>query len=250
MIVAGGLATRMQPLTETIPKCLIDVHGKPLIEHQLDIFKAQGFTDFIFCVAHLAEKVKAYFGNGEKWGLHIQYSQDGEKLLGTAGAVKRALALLPDTFLVCYGDTISRQDFNDLVAFHFAQQAQASISLREPAEEYQEKKVVDSLIILDNDQITHFIEKPTPEIAEQYKNYPVFINNGIFVLNKNTLDHVSEDEKTDFSYDVFPHLITTGEKVCGRISHDFYLEIGRTEKHQKVLQENADFLENWKGEYS
>ncbi len=249
MIVAGGLATRMQPLTETIPKCLIDVHGKPLIEHQLDIFKTQGFTNFVFCVAHLAEKVKAYFGNGDKWGLNIQYSQDGEQLVGTAGAVKRAIRLLPETFLVCYGDTISRQNFNDLVDFHFAQQAHATISLREPAEKSRNKTLVDSLIILDNNQITHFIEKPTAEVATRYNNYRVYINNGIFVLNKSSLDHVPEGKKADFSYDIFPYLIAAGKRVCGRVCRNFYLEIGKTEKHRRVLQENVDFLNNWEGEY-
>jgi len=234
----------MQPLTETIPKCLIDVHGKPLIEHQLDIFKTQGFTNFVFCVAHLAEKVKAYFGNGDKWGLNIQYSQDGEQLVGTAGAVKRAIRLLPETFLVCYGDTISRQNFHDLVDFHFAQQAHATISLREPSPEYLKRKTVDSLIILENKRIIRFIEKPTAEIAAQYKDYPIYINNGIFVLNKSTLQHVSANEKIDFSYDVFPYLIASGQKVCGQVSRDFYVEIGKIKKHQKV-QETPNFFNNW-----
>ena len=127
----------MQPICEKIPKCLIDVHGKPLIEHQLNIFKKQGFKDIIFCVAHLAEKVEEYFGDGSKWGLNIKYSMDGDKLLGTAGAVKSASQLLPDNFIVFYGDTISHQNFNEFVEFHFKKKATISISVREQPKGYK-----------------------------------------------------------------------------------------------------------------
>lgn len=231
MIVAGGLATRMQPVCEKIPKCLIDIHGKPLIEYQLEIFKKQGFKEFIFCVSHLAEKVEEYFGDGSAWGLHIRYSIDGERLLGTAGAVKMAENLLPEHFMVYYGDTISHQNFNKFVDFYFKKKAVVSISLRERPKDYKGS----SLITIDQDKITHFIEKPTQKIIDQYDGEMTYINNGIFIINKSILSSLIENEKCDFSYDLFPRLIEKGENICGYTSKDFYVEIGRKEKYEKVL---------------
>lgn len=248
VIVAGGLATRMQPLTETIPKCLVDIHGKPLIEYQLDVFKAQGFTDFIFCIAHLAEKVEEYFGDGSKWGVTIQYSRDGEKLLGTAGAVKSAAHLLPNHFMVYYGDTISQQNFNALADFHFAQQSVATVSLRENPKN-SGARFADSLIMIHENKITHFIEKPQQELVNQYDDHMIYTNNGIFILEKSVLDTIPANEKYDFSYDVFPNLIEQGKNLYAHISKDFYVEIGKMEKYTKIVQEKAETLQNWQGEY-
>lgn len=228
MIVAGGLATRMQPICEDIPKCLIDVQGKPLIEHQLEIFKKQGFTDFIFCVAHLAEKVKEYFENGSKWGLNIQYSADGEKLLGTAGAVKSAESLLPEKFMVFYGDTISSQNFNELVDFHLQKNADTTISVREKPKGYKSS----SLITIEQDKITQFIEKPSQEVINQYENQKTYINNGIFIINKKVTSLIPKNQKYDFSQELFPLLIKTHKEIYGHISNDFYAEIGRIEKYE------------------
>src|SRR5512137_1803905 len=96
VIVAGGLATRMLPITEEIPKCMVDINGKPLIQHQLEFFKSKGYTEFIFCVAHLAEKVKEYFGDGSALGVKIQYVQETKELMGTAGSVKLTEPLITE----------------------------------------------------------------------------------------------------------------------------------------------------------
>jgi len=108
-ILAGGLATRLGPITETIPKALIDVAGKPFVVHQLELLRAHGVTRVVLCVAHLAEQIEAVLGSGRELGLEIAYShdagQDGGKLLGTGGALRRALPLLGDRFLVLYGDS-------------------------------------------------------------------------------------------------------------------------------------------------
>lgn len=237
VIVAGGLATRMHPICEQIPKCLIDIHGKPLIEHQLDVFKKQGFKEIIFCVAHLAEKVQEYFGDGFKWGLNIQYSMDGNILLGTAGAVKRAGALLPDHFMVFYGDTISKQNFNEFVKFHFQKKSTVSISLREKPKGYKSS----SLITLEQNKITQFIEKPSQKMINQYDNSgtKTYINNGIFIINRSTLNLIPKNQKYDFSNDLFPLLIKSKNQMNGYISKDFYREIGRMEKYNNLLQEET-----------
>jgi NDP-sugar pyrophosphorylase family protein len=104
-ILAGGLATRLRPITEKIPKSLISVAGKPFLAHQLELLHSRGIRHAVLCVGYLGEMIRREFGGGEKFGVKLDYSFDGEKLLGTGGAIKRALPLLGEEFFVLYGDS-------------------------------------------------------------------------------------------------------------------------------------------------
>src|SRR6476646_1864798 len=100
VILAGGLATRLRPLTEKIPKALVEVAGKPFLEHQIHLLKQSGISEIILCVGYLGEMIEQRYGDGETLGVRIRYSFDGPKLLGTGGAIKRASALLPEAFFI------------------------------------------------------------------------------------------------------------------------------------------------------
>lgn len=104
-ILAGGLATRLRPITRTIPKSMVMVAGKPFLEHQLEYLHRQGVRRVVLCVGYLGEMVEQHFGAGERFGIQLTYSFDGDKLLGTAGALKRALPYLGERFFVLYGDS-------------------------------------------------------------------------------------------------------------------------------------------------
>lgn len=104
-ILAGGLATRMHPVTQTIPKSLIEVAGRPFIDYQLELLRAGGIQNVVLCVGHLGEMIEAHIGDGKRFGLSVRYSFDGEKLLGTGGALRRAVPLLGPDFFVLYGDS-------------------------------------------------------------------------------------------------------------------------------------------------
>jgi NDP-sugar pyrophosphorylase family protein len=104
-ILAGGLATRLRPLTETIPKSLVEINGEPFLRHQLRLLRGNGVDRVVLCVSHLGEQVRDSAGDGREFGLHIDYSFDGSVLLGTAGAIRRALPLLGESFFVLYGDS-------------------------------------------------------------------------------------------------------------------------------------------------
>ena len=110
-ILAGGLATRLHPITETIPKALVDVAGKPFILRQLDYLRRQGVGRVVLCVGFLGEQIEAVVGDGSASGLSVSYSQDWPKLMGTGGALKQALPLLDSQFLVLYGDSYLPIDF-------------------------------------------------------------------------------------------------------------------------------------------
>lgn len=110
-ILAGGMATRLRPLTEKIPKLLVEVAGEPFFSHQLRLLKNAGLTRIVLCVGHLGEQIAARYGDGTKWGVRIEYSFDGPKLLGTGGALIRALPKLGDAFYVLYGDSYLPIDY-------------------------------------------------------------------------------------------------------------------------------------------
>lgn len=113
-ILAGGLATRLGPVTETIPKALIDVAGKPFIVRQLELLRSHGMKRIVLCVAHLAEQIEAVLGDGHALGVEVSYVHDGGALLGTGGALRQALPLLGDRFLVLYGDSYLTCDYADV----------------------------------------------------------------------------------------------------------------------------------------
>jgi len=104
-ILAGGLATRLRPLTETLPKSMLLINGEPFIAHQLRLLEAQGITEVVLCTGFLGEQIESFVGDGRQFGVRVRYSQDGENPLGTAGAIRQALPLLSESFFVLYGDS-------------------------------------------------------------------------------------------------------------------------------------------------
>jgi NDP-sugar pyrophosphorylase family protein len=110
-ILAGGLATRLRPVTETMPKSLLEVNGEPFVVHQLRLLHSKGIRRVVLCVGYLGELVQRAIGDGSSLGLHVDYSFDGPVLLGTAGAVRNALPRLGDSFFVMYGDSYLACDY-------------------------------------------------------------------------------------------------------------------------------------------
>jgi MurNAc alpha-1-phosphate uridylyltransferase len=110
-ILAGGLGTRLRPHTETAPKAMIDINGQPFIAHQIGLLKKAGIGRVVVCIGHLGEMIRAFVGNGRRFGLDVGYSSDGPTLLGTAGAIRNALPLLGDRFFVLYGDSYLPCDY-------------------------------------------------------------------------------------------------------------------------------------------
>src|ERR1700676_4244023 len=102
-ILAGGLATRLRPITETIPKALVEIAGEPFLGHQLRLLSQKGVERVVLCAGYLGQQIREYAGDGRAFGLHVDYSFDGDQLLGTAGAIRKALPLLGKNFFAIYG---------------------------------------------------------------------------------------------------------------------------------------------------
>jgi NDP-sugar pyrophosphorylase family protein len=111
VILAGGLAKRMHPRTLTLPKAMIEVSGRPFVDWQLELLVRSGIRDVVMCIAHLGEQIRDHVGDGSRFGAHVAWSEEGPALLGTAGAIRAALPLLAETFLVTYGDSYLPFDY-------------------------------------------------------------------------------------------------------------------------------------------
>jgi N-acetyl-alpha-D-muramate 1-phosphate uridylyltransferase len=142
VILAGGLATRLRPITEKIPKALIEINGIPFIDYQLNYLKKQGITNVVLCTGFLAEQIVKYVGNGSRHGLKVVYSNDGEKLLGTGGAIKNAATFLDDDFFILYGDSFLPIEFKPIYKKFKLNKLPALMSILENNNQWDKSNVI------------------------------------------------------------------------------------------------------------
>jgi MurNAc alpha-1-phosphate uridylyltransferase len=214
-ILAGGLATRLRPLTTTTPKSMILVYGKPFLEYQLEFLKQDGIKDIVLCVGYLKEKIESYFGNGSQFGVHIQYSVEERSLLGTAGALRNALDLLDDTFFVMYGDSYLFLNFNEIWRYFHQFEKSALMVVYKNENRYDRSNVSINGNFVQNYNKT----EPTPDME--------YIDYGVSLLRKKVLESIPENEYYPLET-VFSSLIAHQELLSYPTNQRFY-EIGSKE---------------------
>jgi dTDP-glucose pyrophosphorylase/predicted transcriptional regulator len=221
VLMAGGLGTRLQPLTNDCPKPLLLVNGKPILETILESFAEQGFRRFYLAVNYKAEMIQEYFGTGERWGVQIRYLQESTQL-GTAGA----LSLLPERpehpILVMNGDLLTRASFENLLQFHADQGADATMAVRE-----YDFQVPYGVIKLDGLHISSIEEKPTQRF---------FVSAGIYAFSPSALETLPSGTFFDMPY-FFEKLISLGKTTVAYPLREYWLDIGRHEEFVKAQQE-------------
>lgn len=225
VLMAGGIGSRLRPLTANCPKPMLKIGAKPLLETIIDSFIEHGFHNFYISVNYLAEMVKDYFEDGSEWGININYIEE-DKPLGTAGA----LGLLPKDVLakpviVMNGDILTRVDFTSLLKFHQYHQSAATMCVREW--QYQ---VPYGVIKSDGHQILSITEKPT----EHY-----FVNAGIYVLDSAAFSMIKQGEYLDMPT-LFNQLIETDQPTCLFPIREYWLDIGQ---HHDFERANKDIYE-------
>jgi NDP-sugar pyrophosphorylase family protein len=214
-ILAGGLATRLRPATDKMPKALLSVAGEPFLAHQLRLLHSEGFRNLVICVGHLGETVQAKIGDGKAFGLHIDYSFDGPTLLGTGGALKRALPRLSEKFLVIYGDSYMPVDYAAIV--------QAFVESGKPA----------LMTVFHNEGRwdTSNLWFHRGEIRRYDKNFRItemrHIDYGIAVLSRSVFDSFCDDAVFDLA-DVYWRLVSEKQMAAYEVKQRFY-EIGSPE---------------------
>ena len=224
VILAGGLATRLRPLTETIPKALIEVSGKPFLWHQLQLLKRNGICSVVLLVGYLGEKIEESFGDGSELGVKLEYSFDGPVLLGTAGAIRQALPLLPERFFVLYGDSYLTCDYRGVEAAFLRSSLAGLMTV------YRNEGLYDSSNIeFDGARIVRY-DKLHRTSAMHHIDY------GLGAFHRNAFASIPAGAEYDLAT-VYQELIEGGQLAALEVSERFY-EIGSAEG----LREASEFL--------
>lgn len=232
MILGAGEGLRLRPLTLDTPKTMIPIGGIPQIQHTLLWLKSHGIIEVAINLHHLGDKIKAFVGDGSRFGLKVVYSEEKE-LLGTAGGVKRMEDFLGERFVIVYGDILTDFNLSAMITQHVENRAVATIALFRPSNPSEV-----GLVQMDKtNRILKFVEKPKtlpPELV------PPQANSGIYVMEKSVLQGVPRTGKYDFGFQVFPKLIEAGLPLFGYPigPHDYLIDIGTIEKY-RLANEDA-----------
>jgi NDP-sugar pyrophosphorylase family protein len=204
MVLAAGLGTRLRPLTEDKPKCLVPLAGRPLISWTLEWLRRAGVTECVINLHYLPEKVQRFVGDGSGCGLKVTYSYEPE-LLGTAGAVNKVASFFDQPFYVIYSDNFSQWNLRKLVEVHEKNQAVATMAVH-----WREDVSQSGVVELDwNERILSLVEKP--EAGSGLNSH--YVNAGFYYLNQKVLDYIPDGKFCDFALDVFPQMLHAGEKI-------------------------------------
>ena len=211
VLMAGGLGTRLQPLTDDCPKPLLTISGKPILESILESFAGQGFKRIFLSVNYRAEMIRSHFGEGERWGVHVEYLQETTRL-GTAGALSLLTEAPTAPMIVMNGDLVTRLNFDNLLRFHADQDAVATMAVRE-----YELQVPYGVVQLLDSRIASIEEKP---VQRHY------VNAGIYVVSPQALSYVRVGSHFNMT-DLFEALIHAQLTTAAYPLREDWLDIGR-----------------------
>jgi MurNAc alpha-1-phosphate uridylyltransferase len=215
VILAGGLATRLRPLTSDTPKSMIKIAGRPFLEHQLELLRDYEIKDILLCLGYKGELIKDYFGDGLKFGVKLSYSLDGEKLLGTAGALKKAYKLLEENFFLMYGDSYLPYDYQSIEKLFKSSDKLSLMTV------YKNQNRFDKSNVIIQDGLIKVYDK-TME-SEKLEH----IDAGLSILRKEVLSLVPSDGPYDLQ-ELYKILVSQEEISAYEVEQRFY-QIGSIE---------------------
>lgn len=232
IILAGGKGTRLKERLGDLPKPMIPIAGKPLLEHQVELAKKYGFTDLIFFVHYRADLIEQHFGDGTRFGVRIRYVLERDPL-GTAGAVLAGFDHLDDAFVVLYGDTMVNVDLGRIVQAHKSAGADATLLL------HPNDHPLDSDLVEVNAQsfVTAFHNRPHAQDVWRQN----LVNAGLYVLEKSALSPFRGTATGifDFGKDLFPQMLRAGNRLLGYNSPEFIKDIGTPQRYDKISAQFA-----------
>lgn len=209
VILAGGLATRMRPMTESIPKAMIEIEGRPFLAYQLERLALESIRDVVLCVGHLGERIRRRFGDGRDFGVRLRYSEDGPRLMGTAGALKKAEPLLGERFFMLDGDAFLQVGYGELRDFFERREALAAMVV------YDNKdKHASSNVVLHGERVAAY---------ERTRAIPGldYAHAGLSLLKKEALSLIPAD-RPSAQDELWPQLAAHGELFALRTHKRFY----------------------------
>ncbi|MBF0267897.1 MAG: nucleotidyltransferase family protein [Alphaproteobacteria bacterium] len=222
VLMAGGLGNRLRPLTEDVPKPLLKVGRKPLLETILETFRSHEFRNFYISVNYKAEMIKAHFGDGEKWKCNIRYLEESDRL-GTAGALGLIPEIPDQPLLIMNGDVLTNVDFSSLLEFHNEQSAKATMCVRE-----FDFQVPYGVVNIDEHRITSVVEKPV---------HSFFVNAGIYVIEPELLTLVPNQASFDMP-ELFAKALDLKMTTAAFPIREYWTDIGRIDDFHRA---NGDY---------
>jgi NDP-sugar pyrophosphorylase family protein len=224
-ILAGGKGTRLRPITYEIPKPLVPLQGKPILEHVIDLLRLYDVRDIVLSIGYLGEKVKEYFHDEKRLGVKMTFVEEQEEL-GTGGPLRLARQFLRDTFIMVNGDNLISIDLYKMYQAHCENRATATIALTtvDDPSSY-------GVAVLEGNKIIKFIEKPRKEDAPSK-----LINTGLYILEPSVVDLVPEGGYSSIEKDVFPRIAEKGE-LYGYMFSGQWFDTGTPERYEKALKE-------------
>jgi len=235
LILAGGLGTRLRSVVADKPKALAPIMGKPFLEIQIELLKDQGAKHFVLCVGHLSQQIAETFGDGSRFGVRIDYSEEKDQLRGTAGAIKLAQSFIKDRALVLNGDTYLDFEHNELVARHLAEikfgaKATCTLARLENGSRF-------GTVILDEHDhyIAGFLEK------NSNNHGPAWLNAGAYMLERSFVEAIAADKVISLEKETFPNLIARGGKIAATLSSRPFYDIGTPEDYKGF----SDLYQRW-----
>jgi dTDP-glucose pyrophosphorylase len=224
ILMAGGLGTRLRPLTDECPKPLLHIGGRPLLETIVINLSKHGFRNIYISVNYRADMIEDHFGDGSQWGVNIRYIHE-TKRMGTAGSLTLLSEKPMKPVIIMNGDLLTKINFKQLVDFHSEHEAKATMCVREY--EYQ---IPYGVVHADNERITSIVEKP----IQRY-----FVNAGIYVINPEVLESIPSDTFYDMPT-LYEHLIEDKQRTVIFPIREYWLDIGRMDDYARA---NLEFLE-------
>ncbi|HEX9059704.1 MAG TPA: mannose-1-phosphate guanyltransferase [Clostridia bacterium] len=230
IIMAGGEGSRLRPLTCDLPKPMVPVMNKPIMEHIINLLKSHGITDIAVTLMYLPQKIRDYFGNGSNFGVNLKYFIE-DTPLGTAGSVKNASDFLDDTFVVISGDSLTDMDLTAAFEFHRKNNSQATLVLTKVDVPLDYGVVITEK----NGEVKGFLEKPS--WGEVFSDT---VNTGTYILEPEVLNYIQKGDKFDFSHDLFPLMLKNKDAIFGYVSHGYWCDIGDL---QTYLESHYDMFD-------
>ena len=232
IIVAGGQGTRLRPLTNSIPKPMVKVVGKPILEHTLNLLKKHGATRFIFALCYLPQTIVDYFGDGSKFGVSISYTfEDPKKPLGTAGAILASKKFMKDSFIVTYADTLRDLDISKMRKEHDLSKNIATLNVYKHS-----GSNCKSLIEFDDtNKLTKLTELPAPIAFE--KDDWTWSNGSVYIFEPEIFKYIKKGSPVDFARDVFPEILANKKPLSVFKSEGYVIDIGTPETLKRAEQD-------------
>lgn len=228
VVIAGGQGTRIAAVNSEIPKAMIPIDGKPILEYEVEMAKRYGFTEFLFIIGYMGDQIENYFGDGSKWNVTIEYFRE-EKPLGTAGALGYLKEKLTEDFFVFYGDTVMDFDMKAMLEYHKSKHADATLFLHPNDHPYDS-----DIVVLDIEgKVRKFYNKPHTEDFISHN----MVNAALFIFSPKILHKIEVGVKSHIEKNVLPACLDSGMNLYGYVSFEYIKDMGTPDRYYAVCDD-------------